>query len=191
MFYYVFATCCSLIYRPPQVKQFIYISRWISGCWWVLRFINKGIFFPFLLILLSKTSKGQLWCFRSGTWRGQDKLAVVCFLMKQIYKYIYVSVRQTLSCLVPGALQDENNQIVGQNGRRNYTLLVGHSGPVYSATFSPPGDYVLSSSADTTSMHLSITPHVQIVLSYQPCILKCSKAVEHKIKRQSRVLQGT
>ncbi|KAG2284173.1 hypothetical protein Bca52824_055393 [Brassica carinata] len=48
------------------------------------------------------------------------------------------------------ALQDENNQIVGQNGRRNYTLLVGHSGPVYSATFSPPGDYVLSSSADTT-----------------------------------------
>uniref|UniRef100_M4DVE1 Transcription initiation factor TFIID subunit 5 n=1 Tax=Brassica campestris TaxID=3711 RepID=M4DVE1_BRACM len=48
------------------------------------------------------------------------------------------------------ALQDENNQTVGLNGRRNYTLLVGHSGPVYSATFSPPGDYVLSSSADTT-----------------------------------------
>ncbi|KAJ4887896.1 Transcription initiation factor TFIID subunit 5 [Raphanus sativus] len=41
------------------------------------------------------------------------------------------------------ALQDEN-------GGRNYTLLLGHSGPVYSATFSPPGDYVLSSSADTT-----------------------------------------
>ncbi|KAJ0238069.1 Transcription initiation factor TFIID subunit 5 [Hirschfeldia incana] len=52
-----------------------------------------------------------------------------------------------------GALQDENdtnNQTVGLNGRRNYTLLLGHSGPVYSATFSPPGDYVLSSSADTT-----------------------------------------
>ncbi|KAF2574094.1 hypothetical protein F2Q70_00000400 [Brassica cretica] len=52
-----------------------------------------------------------------------------------------------------GALQDEsdtNDQNVGPNGRRNYTLLLGHSGPVYSATFSPPGDFVLSSSADTT-----------------------------------------
>ncbi|CAN7089745.1 transcription initiation factor TFIID subunit 5 isoform X1 [Brassica rapa] len=52
-----------------------------------------------------------------------------------------------------GALQgesDTNDQNVGPNGRRNYTLLLGHSGPVYSATFSPPGDFVLSSSADTT-----------------------------------------
>ncbi|KAG2316689.1 hypothetical protein Bca52824_019811 [Brassica carinata] len=52
-----------------------------------------------------------------------------------------------------GALQgesDSNDQNVGPNGRRNYTLLLGHSGPVYSATFSPPGDFVLSSSADTT-----------------------------------------
>ena len=56
-------------------------------------------------------------------------------------------------------MQDENNQTVGLNGRRNYTLLVGHSGPVYSATFSPPGDYVLSSSADTTSMYLCIPLH--------------------------------
>lgn len=72
--------------------------------------------------------------------------------------------RWTLSCLVPGALQDEN-------GRRNYTLLLGHSGPVYSATFSPPGDYVLSSSADTTSMHLSTTLHdIHIVAQYLPTL---------------------
>jgi transcription initiation factor TFIID subunit 5 len=59
-----------------------------------------------------------------------------------------------------GALQAENDssdQSIGPNGRRSYTLLLGHSGPVYSATFSPPGDFVLSSSADTTSMYLSIT----------------------------------
>ncbi|CAE6120148.1 unnamed protein product [Arabidopsis arenosa] len=52
-----------------------------------------------------------------------------------------------------GVLQgenDTNDQIMGPNGRRSYTLLLGHSGPVYSATFSPPGDFVLSSSADTT-----------------------------------------
>ncbi|KAG7603409.1 Transcription initiation factor TFIID subunit 5 [Arabidopsis thaliana] len=52
-----------------------------------------------------------------------------------------------------GALQAENDssdQSIRPNGRRSYTLLLGHSGPVYSATFSPPGDFVLSSSADTT-----------------------------------------
>lgn len=36
--------------------------------------------------------------------------------------------------------------------RRSYTLYQGHSGPVYSATFSPFGDFMLSSSADSTSM---------------------------------------
>lgn len=55
-------------------------------------------------------------------------------------------------------LQDENDmstsdQITGHtSGKRSYTLFQGHSGPVHSATFSPIGDFVLSSSADTTSM---------------------------------------
>ena len=65
-----------------------------------------------------------------------------------------------------GALQgesDTNDQNVGPNGRRNYTLLLGHSGPVYSATFSPPGDFVLSSSADTTSMYMSFPLHIPIL----------------------------
>ncbi|KAJ8751676.1 hypothetical protein K2173_025838 [Erythroxylum novogranatense] len=40
---------------------------------------------------------------------------------------------------------------VAPNGdKRSYTLFQGHSGPVYSATFSPLGDFLLSSSADTT-----------------------------------------
>lgn len=35
-------------------------------------------------------------------------------------------------------------------GKRSYTLYQGHSGPVYSATFSPFGDFLLSSSSDST-----------------------------------------
>ncbi|KAB1204692.1 Transcription initiation factor TFIID subunit 5 [Morella rubra] len=53
-------------------------------------------------------------------------------------------------------LQGENGTSLSEHnlgstgGRRSYTLLQGHSGPVYSATFSPLGDFVLSSSADST-----------------------------------------
>ncbi|KAF2287272.1 hypothetical protein GH714_039509 [Hevea brasiliensis] len=53
-------------------------------------------------------------------------------------------------------LQGENDtapseHVLGPNGvKRSYTLFQGHSGPVYSATFSPLGDFILSSSADTT-----------------------------------------
>ncbi|XWS26165.1 hypothetical protein CRYUN_Cryun26dG0007400 [Craigia yunnanensis] len=53
-------------------------------------------------------------------------------------------------------LQGENGStssehVVGPNGgKRSYTLFQGHSGPVYSATFSPHGDFILSSSADKT-----------------------------------------
>ena len=60
--------------------------------------------------------------------------------------------------LVSAVLQGENGStsgehVVGPNGgKRSYTLFQGHSGPVYSATFSPLGDFILSSSADTTSM---------------------------------------
>ncbi|XP_050220004.1 transcription initiation factor TFIID subunit 5 [Mercurialis annua] len=44
-----------------------------------------------------------------------------------------------------------NEHVLGPNGaKRSYTLFQGHSGPVYSATFSPLGDFILSSSADTT-----------------------------------------
>ncbi|XP_021644951.1 transcription initiation factor TFIID subunit 5 isoform X2 [Hevea brasiliensis] len=53
-------------------------------------------------------------------------------------------------------LQGENDtapseHVLGPNGvKRSYTLFQGHLGPVYSATFSPLGDFILSSSADTT-----------------------------------------
>ncbi|MCL7034429.1 hypothetical protein MKW94_007644 [Papaver nudicaule] len=42
-------------------------------------------------------------------------------------------------------------QLVGtDDGKRAYTLFQGHAGPVYSATFSPLGDFILSSSSDST-----------------------------------------
>ncbi|KAM3375331.1 transcription initiation factor TFIID subunit 5 isoform X1 [Capsicum galapagoense] len=56
----------------------------------------------------------------------------------------------------PSFLQGEtdspsNEHGLGSNGgKRCYTLLQGHSGPVYSASFSPYGDFLLSSSSDST-----------------------------------------
>ncbi|KAH9760369.1 transcription initiation factor TFIID subunit 5 [Citrus sinensis] len=68
--------------------------------------------------------------------------------------------QQAVSCLqskvYTPVLEGENDttpreDIIGPNGRkRSYTLYQGHSGPVYSASFSPLGDFILSSSADTT-----------------------------------------
>ncbi|QCE16302.1 transcription initiation factor TFIID subunit 5 [Vigna unguiculata] len=44
-----------------------------------------------------------------------------------------------------------NDQMFGLGvGKRQYTLFQGHSGPVYAASFSPVGDFILSSSADST-----------------------------------------
>ncbi len=59
--------------------------------------------------------------------------------------------------LVSAVLQGENSstsreRVLGKRGGKRYTLFQGHSGPVYSATFSPLGDFLLSSSADSTSM---------------------------------------
>lgn len=53
-------------------------------------------------------------------------------------------------------LQAENESapsehMAGANGgKKSYTLFQGHSGPVYSASFSPLGDFILSSSSDST-----------------------------------------
>ncbi|TKY74792.1 Transcription initiation factor TFIID subunit 5 [Spatholobus suberectus] len=45
----------------------------------------------------------------------------------------------------------QNEQMFGQGGgKRQYTLFQGHSGPVYATCFSPVGDFILSSSADST-----------------------------------------
>jgi len=49
----------------------------------------------------------------------------------------------------------QNEQILWPNsGKKQYTLFQGHSGPVYAASFSPTGDFILSSSADKTGMFI-------------------------------------
>lgn len=46
---------------------------------------------------------------------------------------------------------------MGSDERKQpYTLFQGHAGPVYAASFSPRGDYILSSSSDATSIFLPI-----------------------------------
>ncbi|KAI4379868.1 hypothetical protein MLD38_006111 [Melastoma candidum] len=52
-------------------------------------------------------------------------------------------------------LQGENDMNNGEHagplgGRRSYSLYQGHSGPIHAVTFSPLGDFILSSSADST-----------------------------------------
>lgn len=46
----------------------------------------------------------------------------------------------------------QNGHLLGSDdGEGSYTLFRGHSGPIYSATFSPLADFLLSSSSDSTS----------------------------------------
>ncbi|XP_015945466.1 transcription initiation factor TFIID subunit 5 [Arachis duranensis] len=65
--------------------------------------------------------------------------------------------------------QDENdtsqNPQMGQSGggKRQYTLFQGHSGPVYAASFSPVGEFILSSSADSTIRLWSTTYNANLV----------------------------
>ena len=46
----------------------------------------------------------------------------------------------------------QNGHVLGSDERKQqYKLFLGHAGPVYAASFSPRGDYIISSSSDTTS----------------------------------------
>ncbi|GJV88028.1 transcription initiation factor TFIID subunit 5 [Tanacetum coccineum] len=57
-----------------------------------------------------------------------------------------------------------NGNTLGSNGgKRSYTLYSGHSGPVYSASFSPWGDFLLSSSSDSTIRLWSTTFNTNLV----------------------------
>ncbi|PSS20947.1 Transcription initiation factor TFIID subunit like [Actinidia chinensis var. chinensis] len=60
--------------------------------------------------------------------------------------------QQTSSSILQGENDSAPSEhVLGTNGRkRSYTLFRGHSGPVYSASFSPFGDFLLSSSSDST-----------------------------------------
>lgn len=54
-----------------------------------------------------------------------------------------------------------------EEGKKPYTLFHGHSGPVYSATFSPFGEFLLSSSSDSTSKTFLLGWTASYLLVYQ------------------------
>ncbi|CAN6539496.1 unnamed protein product [Malus baccata var. baccata] len=54
------------------------------------------------------------------------------------------------SLQVENGTTTSSEQVLSNGGKKSYTLFQGHSGPVYSATFNPLGDFILSSSADST-----------------------------------------
>ncbi|KAM0973031.1 hypothetical protein ACFX13_016679 [Malus domestica] len=54
------------------------------------------------------------------------------------------------SLQVENGTTTSSEQVLSNGGKKPYTLFQGHSGPVYSATFNPLGDFILSSSADST-----------------------------------------
>ncbi|XP_062112358.1 transcription initiation factor TFIID subunit 5-like isoform X2 [Humulus lupulus] len=58
--------------------------------------------------------------------------------------------QQAVGSVLQGDDDANPNEFGSNGGKRPYTLFQGHSGPVYSASFSPMGDFILSSSADST-----------------------------------------
>ena len=96
----------------------------------------------------------------STTWHSSSPKPVKDIknnLSIQIFPIKYwwcLLIRKTL---ISASLQGENGSSQGERmstideGKKPYTLFQGHSGPVYSAAFSPFGDFLLSSSSDSTS----------------------------------------
>lgn len=98
-------------------------------------------------------------------------------MLTNLHLFLFINVQ--LSILLSSALSQgendasQNEQMLGKSGeKRQYTLFQGHSGPVYAASFSPLGDFLLSSSADSTSMFahliLIIVPNMFLL-----CFLQC------------------
>lgn len=64
---------------------------------------------------------------------------------------VYVDVDSRMSAPPQGENELAPSEPSSSAGGRCYTLFRGHAGPVHSATFSPFGDFILSSSSDSTS----------------------------------------
>lgn len=136
-------------------------------------FIAFFFIFPGNILVANLISALQVWDMaKLGQQGGSCKLKRLfsfiptwcCTVSVEIwskYSWIPLSICLFISVwqrsMVSANLQVENGfssseQVLGPNGgKRSYTLFQGHSAPVYSTTFSPLGDFILSSSADTTS----------------------------------------
>lgn len=117
---------------------------------------------------------------------------VVEFSLFQVDIFISKSLEESprgksIKMLVSANVQGENESVPSEHsagsedGKRSYTLFQGHAGPVYSATFSPLGDFILSSSSDSTSM---FSYKYFIIFSF-PLLSKlklhfCSSIMEHQ-----------
>lgn len=86
---------------------------------------------------------------------------------------IWMLTRTGLATLQGESDATPNEHTLGSNGgKRPYTLFQGHSGPVYSATFSPLGDFILSSSSDSTGklIYFAIYHHILSTLLVFSCL---------------------
>ncbi|VFQ81525.1 unnamed protein product [Cuscuta campestris] len=80
--------------------------------------------------------------------------------LPSVNMYTFLNTQNALNCvsishdgsLVAGGFSDSSLKLwdMANPQRKCYTSLHGHSGPVYSSTFSPCGDFLLSSSSDST-----------------------------------------
>lgn len=88
------------------------------------------------------------------------------FSLFQVDEFIFKSLEElwSIEVLVSANVQGENELVPSEHsmgsedGKRSYKLFQGHAGPVYSATFSPLKDFILSSSSDSTSMLCFVIP---------------------------------
>lgn len=81
-----------------------------------------------------------------------------------------------------------------EEGKSSCTVFHGHSGPIYSATFSPLGDFLLSSSSDSTSkLSFEITQFLPYRLStfkhFVLLLFLFSSIMEPQVECKSCLLQ--
>ncbi|GFQ06474.1 transcription initiation factor TFIID subunit 5 [Phtheirospermum japonicum] len=99
----------------------------------------------------------------------RNRVQLSSMTLPSVSFYTFINTHNSLNCasishdgsMVAGGFSDSslksenelapNDHMPSSNAAgRSYTLFRGHSGPVHSATFSPFGDYILSSSSDST-----------------------------------------
>ncbi|KAK6147983.1 hypothetical protein DH2020_018895 [Rehmannia glutinosa] len=114
----------------------------------------------------------------------RNRVQLSSVALPSISFYTFINTHNGLNCasishdgsLVAGGFSDSSlkgeseltpheHMASSNTAGRSYTLFRGHAGPVHSATFSPFGDFLLSSSSDSTS-NLPFNITLSIILSH-------------------------